>query len=133
MASVLFPGRVDKLLGMILGTGIDIVEVPRIGQSIARFGERFLKRVFTAAEIRYCQETASLYHPNLEGKLIVQFGITPNGTVEKLSVQSSTLQDKTLEECIMKRLATWKFPKPKGGVHVNVSYPLIFKNLGGGD
>lgn len=40
---------------MILGTGIDICEVPRIAQSIARFGERFLQRIFTPDEIRYCQ------------------------------------------------------------------------------
>jgi holo-[acyl-carrier protein] synthase len=39
---------------MILGTGVDIVEVPRMAASIARFGERFLKRVFTEAEILYC-------------------------------------------------------------------------------
>ncbi len=44
---------------MILGTGIDIVEVPRIGQSIERFGERFLQRIFTAAEIRYCETKAN--------------------------------------------------------------------------
>jgi holo-[acyl-carrier protein] synthase len=40
---------------MIIGTGIDICDVPRIAQSIARFGDRFLQRVFTEAEIRYCQ------------------------------------------------------------------------------
>ena len=39
---------------MIVGTGIDIVEVPRLAATLERFGERFLKRVFTAAEIRYC-------------------------------------------------------------------------------
>lgn len=39
---------------MIVGTGVDIVEVPRIAETMARFGERFLRRVFTEAEIRYC-------------------------------------------------------------------------------
>ena len=40
---------------MIVGTGIDIVEVARIAAAIERFGERFLDRVFTADEIRYCR------------------------------------------------------------------------------
>jgi holo-[acyl-carrier protein] synthase len=40
---------------MIVGTGVDICEVPRIAQSIARFGDRFVERVFTAEEIRYCR------------------------------------------------------------------------------
>jgi holo-[acyl-carrier protein] synthase len=39
---------------MIVGTGIDIAEVPRIQESIARFGDRFLRRIYTEGEIRYC-------------------------------------------------------------------------------
>jgi len=39
---------------MIVGTGIDIIEVPRIAHSIERYGARFLRRVFTPAEVRYC-------------------------------------------------------------------------------
>src|SRR5215475_1996493 len=44
---------------MIVGTGIDIAEVPRIAESIARFGERFLRRVYTEGEIRYCEPKAN--------------------------------------------------------------------------
>jgi holo-[acyl-carrier protein] synthase len=44
---------------MIVGTGIDIAEVPRIAESIERFGERFLHRVFTEGEIRYCESKAN--------------------------------------------------------------------------
>jgi holo-[acyl-carrier protein] synthase len=40
---------------MIVGTGIDICEVSRIRAAIKRFGGRFLNRVFTPAEIRYCE------------------------------------------------------------------------------
>jgi holo-[acyl-carrier protein] synthase len=46
---------------MILGTGIDIAEVPRIRQSIERFGDRFLHRVFTSGEIAYCQRKATRF------------------------------------------------------------------------
>ena len=38
----------------VLGLGIDLVEVARIEQSIARHGAKFLGRVFTAGEIAYC-------------------------------------------------------------------------------
>ena len=40
---------------MVVGTGIDIVEVRRIRQAIERWGERFLRRIFTPGEIRYCR------------------------------------------------------------------------------
>ncbi|MFZ0759413.1 MAG: holo-[acyl-carrier-protein] synthase [Candidatus Sulfotelmatobacter sp.] len=44
---------------MIVGTGIDIAEVPRIQQALARFGDRFLQRIYTAGEIRYCDSKAN--------------------------------------------------------------------------
>lgn len=44
---------------MIVGTGIDVEQVQRIAESIARFGDRFLNRVFTESEIRYCQSKAN--------------------------------------------------------------------------
>ena len=46
---------------MIVGTGIDIAEVPRIAESINRFGERFIHRVFTEGEIRYCDGKANRF------------------------------------------------------------------------
>jgi holo-[acyl-carrier protein] synthase len=46
---------------MIVGTGIDIAEVARIRQSIERFGQRFLERIFTAGEIGYCDSKANRF------------------------------------------------------------------------
>ncbi|MGZ5543169.1 MAG: holo-ACP synthase [Limisphaerales bacterium] len=39
---------------MILGTGIDIIEVERIEASYEKFGERFLNRILVAGEMEYC-------------------------------------------------------------------------------
>jgi len=39
---------------MILGTGIDIIEVSRIESSCEKFGDRFLKRILRPEEIAYC-------------------------------------------------------------------------------
>ena len=44
---------------MIVGTGIDIAEVPRIAQAIQRYGDRFLHRIFTEGEIQYCESKAN--------------------------------------------------------------------------
>jgi holo-[acyl-carrier protein] synthase len=43
---------------MIYGTGIDIVEVPRMAGIIARWGNRFVERVFSPGEIDYCHNRA---------------------------------------------------------------------------
>ena len=39
---------------MILGIGIDIIQIDRIRQAIDRYGRRFTERVFTPGEQRYC-------------------------------------------------------------------------------
>jgi holo-[acyl-carrier protein] synthase len=40
---------------MVLGLGTDLIETKRVQESIDRFGERFLARVFTEGEIAYCR------------------------------------------------------------------------------
>lgn len=39
----------------IIGTGMDATEIARIENVLARFGDRFLHRVFTEREIAYCR------------------------------------------------------------------------------
>ena len=53
---------------MILGTGIDLIEVARIASSFERFGERFVNRVLLPNEIAYC-----LSHKNPAPFLAAQF------------------------------------------------------------
>ena len=39
----------------MLSTGVDITEVKRIADAVERWGDRFLRRVYTEAEIAYCR------------------------------------------------------------------------------
>ncbi len=38
----------------IVGLGMDVTEIDRIAEAIERYGERFLRRVFTEQEVSYC-------------------------------------------------------------------------------
>ena len=40
---------------MIVGLGVDIAEINRIEAAIRRYGDHFVRRLFTAAEIEYCE------------------------------------------------------------------------------
>jgi holo-[acyl-carrier protein] synthase len=40
---------------MLLGLGTDLIETRRVEQSIDRFGDRFLERIFSPLEIAYCK------------------------------------------------------------------------------
>ena len=59
---------------MIVGTGVDITEVERIEAAVKRFGDRFLHRVFTPAEVRYC-----LGKPNAAERLAARFAAKEAG------------------------------------------------------
>jgi holo-[acyl-carrier protein] synthase len=39
---------------MLIGTGIDLIEIARIQKSMDRYGDRFLDRIYTSAEKAYC-------------------------------------------------------------------------------
>ena len=45
----------ELITGMVIGTGIDIVNIDRIERLMARWGDLFLGRVFTEKEIVWCQ------------------------------------------------------------------------------
>ena len=46
---------------MIVGTGVDLAEVPRIKASIERYGARFIDRIYTPAEIAYVERKANRF------------------------------------------------------------------------
>ena len=41
---------------MVVGLGTDLMEIDRIEESIARFGERFLRRIYTTGEVAFCRQ-----------------------------------------------------------------------------
>ena len=78
------------------------------------------------AQIRTCYETQLNAKPNLAGKLISAWTIDPAGAVTEAHTQESTLRDRSVESCVASRIRTWRFPIPKGGGEVFVTYPFIF-------
>jgi holo-[acyl-carrier protein] synthase len=59
---------------MVVGVGTDLVEVERIGESVRRFGERFLNRVYTPRERAYALSKA-----NSTERLAARFGAKEAG------------------------------------------------------
>lgn len=59
---------------MVLGIGTDLVEVSRIGESVRRFGERFLNRIYTEGERNYAFSKA-----NSTERLAARFGAKEAG------------------------------------------------------
>jgi outer membrane biosynthesis protein TonB len=80
-------------------------------------------------EIRYCYESGILKDPTIAGKLLVDFKINATGIVPNAGVLEASLKDSQVTQCLLGKLKSWKFPHPRGGVVVAVTYPFIFKSL----
>ena len=59
---------------MIIGTGVDITEVRRIRQAAEKWGDDFLERIFTKAEIKNAKTKASFYQ-HLAGRFAAKEAI----------------------------------------------------------
>ncbi len=46
---------------MVIGLGIDIIEIDRIQESIEKFGDKFLNKIYTQNEITYCLSKQNKY------------------------------------------------------------------------
>lgn len=60
---------------MQVRTGIDIIEVSRIEESINSLGEKFLKRVFTDYEIEYCNSKNNMKYQHFSARFAAKEAI----------------------------------------------------------
>lgn len=78
------------------------------------------------ARFKYCYEKQLNANPNLAGKISVYFTIAPTGSVASASVRETSMNDKKVESCAVTVMRSLKFPKPRGGGIVVVTYPFVF-------
>ncbi len=107
--------------------------VPRVRQAKANvkgaLDKDIIRRIVRnhLNEVRYCYNQGLVRNPNLKGRVKVQFTIGPTGKVPVAVVQESTLKDRNVAQCVAKAVKRWKFPKPRGGGNVVVSYPFVLE------
>jgi TonB family protein len=78
-------------------------------------------------QIVSCYKKEVQKNPNLEGKVVVAFTISPTGKVMSPSIRSSTLGNGAVESCIVSKLGLFKFPAPDNAGAVKVTYPFLFR------
>jgi hypothetical protein len=86
-----------------------------------------------AAQIRYCYEQQLAINPKLQGKVSIKWIINGDGSATSPQVDgpATTLEDGKVHDCMMSRITSWQFPKPKGGGIAVITYPWILRSSGG--
>jgi hypothetical protein len=93
-------------------------------EEIQRVIDRFM------AQIKYCYEREFQKEPDLEGKLLANWTISPEGDVEASHMPQNTMNNKVVEQCVLRVVNRMVFPKPRGGGIVKVNYPFVFSSAG---
>jgi len=85
-----------------------------------------------AAQIRYCYEQQLALNPRLQGKVSIKWIIQADGSATNPQVDegATSLDDAKVHDCMMSRITSWQFPKPKGGGIAVITYPWILRASG---
>ena len=86
--------------------------------------KRYIARKMGA--IKACYQKGLQSNPSLRGKVRVKFLILPSGQIAGAKIEKSGLNSPMVENCIVKNVKTWKFPRAKGGGSTKVIYPFVF-------
>jgi len=106
---------------------LDAARVTGTGTKAAnRSGEEISRTINTHNDaIEYCYKREAKLNPNLKGDIQLEFVIGYDGRVNAARVTQSTLQNKSVESCIISRARGWRF-KPisqaEGDVTVRQKY-----------
>jgi len=77
-------------------------------------------------EIKACYERELVKTKGLNGKITMNWFISPDGSVSKVYVTESTMKNKAVENCMVSSIQHWRFPSPKGGGMSSIIYPFNF-------
>lgn len=78
-------------------------------------------------EVRHCYAKGLARRPGIRGRVEIQFTIGGRGNVLASTVARSSLHDARVERCMSAAIRRWRFPKPKGGRDVVVTYPFVLE------
>jgi hypothetical protein len=108
--------------------GTPVREVPKIIEPLAGHIEPAeVERTVAAGryQLRLCYEIALRRNQATKGSMEWRMRIDSRGLVSMVDLLTNSLKDDEFVRCIHDRIATWKFPKPRGG-SVEVRYPFEF-------
>lgn len=82
------------------------------------------------SEIKFCYEKELQQNAKLAGKIAITWTIDATGAISDAQVAESGVDNNNVEACMLERIRRWKFPEPKGGGVVVITFPWVFHAAG---
>lgn len=82
------------------------------------------------SEIKFCYEKELQQNAKLAGKIAITWTIDASGAISDAQVAESGVDNTNVEACMLERIRRWKFPEPKGGGVVVITFPWVFHAAG---
>ena len=119
-------------LSLVGSTGASLIPVPREASVQGGLDRQLVFDVVNRnkGQIRFCYEQGLQLNSSLSGRVAVFWVIDADGRVKSARIKKTSLNNKSVEDCILNRLRTWKFPIPENSKETPVSYPFLLKRTG---
>ncbi len=119
-------------VSLVGATGASLIPIPEEASVEGGLDSGLIADVVrrNIGQIRFCYEQGLQMNSALSGRVAVNWVIDGSGRVKTARVKNTSLNNQTVEDCILRRLRTWKFPIPEGNQDVPVSYPFLLKRTG---
>jgi TonB family protein len=98
--------------------------------NIGTIDKEAVRRVVRAniKEIQFCYERQLQGNKSLEGKVLIEWEIGAQGAVLTTKLLKTSVSNAAVENCVMTRIKSWKFPEPPPNTVAVVQYPFNFVN-----
>jgi Ca-activated chloride channel family protein len=115
----------ERLVSELVHVSVELVEISATrGLSKEEF-QKVVKQQIPSLEI--CYQKALEKKSNIQGEATFRLVIDSKGQVTKVSLVSSKLKDKNLEQCIIQKIKELTFPTPEGTGKVTATVSINLK------
>ena len=120
--------QLNRKLSMITAAQFDatrsgMVKEPLLGEIDPKLIQKTIEK--NRFELQLCFELALRRNQNLSGEMEWQWRLDSRGELSDLELLNSSIRDRRMIRCVRKKIARWKFPRPRRG-SIQVKYPFRF-------
>jgi Ca-activated chloride channel family protein len=124
-SSVKEQSKDERLVSKLVHVSVELAEISATRGLSKEDIQKVVKQQIPSMEI--CYQKALEKKPNIQGEATLRLVIDSKGQVTKVSLVSSKLKDKNLEQCIIQKIKELTFPAPEGTDKVTATVSINLK------